>query len=298
VCAKGQASVLNLYDGDRLRKPTVGGKPVSWQELDAEAAKLLAPYKTNGAQLLVVSKRQTGPATQAALGQFLAAFPGARHVQWEPAQISAIAAAHQFTHGRAIVPGMSFQKAQVVLSLGADFLGTWLQPVAFAKAWASTRKLSDKRKTLSKLLVAETQMSVTGTNADERVRVLPSEDRAIAFGLASRVGVLGVPAVATDKGKLLDAWAKQLKAARGKSLVVSGSADVAVQAAVNGINEALGSYDQTLDRFTTLQAGGNEEALQKRLDDLKSGALTGVVFWEVNPANGHGRAADWAAAIG
>jgi molybdopterin-containing oxidoreductase family iron-sulfur binding subunit len=297
VCARGQASVLNLYDGDRLRKPVVGGKEVAWQELDAEAAKLLAPYKTGGGQLLVVSKRVTGPASRAALEQLLAAFPGARHVEFEPAELSAIRAAHKLTHGVAIVPQPSFARASVVVSLGADFLGTWLQPVAFSKAWAQTRRLSVAKKEMSRLLVAETQMSLTGTNADERVRVLPSEERAIAFGLARRVGVPGMPEVATDKGKLLDAWAKELKGAKGQALVLSGSSDVAVQAAVNAINNELRAENNTVLLNQPLHAGGDDEALHKALDDLKSGALTGVVLWDVNPAYGNGRAKVWAEAI-
>jgi Fe-S-cluster-containing dehydrogenase component/anaerobic selenocysteine-containing dehydrogenase len=302
VCAMGQASVLGVYDGDRFKKPTLAGKDATWKDLDAEAGKALAAFKSDGSKFAVLSKRVTGPATAAVHAGFLAQFPRARAVAYEPAEISAIAAAHGMTHGRAIVPGLMIDKAELIVSFGADFLGTWLQPVAFMKQWSRTRKLTADRKTMSKLVVVETRMSLTGSNADERLRVLPSEERALVLGLADRIGRgtgfgTAIAAPATDKGALLDAWAKALVEQRGRSLVLSGSSDVAVQAAVNVINEQLGNYGKTLDVNTPMQAGGDQAALDKLLDDVKSGAVTGLLLIDVNPAYDAVRSAEWAEAI-
>lgn len=301
VCAIGQASVLNLYDGDRYKKPKVGGKDADWLALDGEVAKTLAAYKADGSKLAVLSRRQTGPATSAVLADFLAQFPGSRHVAYEPANLSAIATAHGLTHGQSIMPSMLFERADLVVSFGADFLGTWLQPVAFTKSWSRTRKLSADRKTMSKLVVAESHMTLTGTNADERLRTLPSEERALVFGLASRIAQATnfsqVAAPATDKGAVLDAWAKALLEAKGRSLVLSGSSDIAVQAAVNLINEQLGNYGKTLDQNSPMHVGGDQAAVDKLLQDMETGAVTGIVVMDVNPAYDSDRAMEWAERI-
>ncbi len=302
VCAIGQASVLNLYDGDRCKKPQLAGKDSDWKTVDAEVTKALTAYKTDGSKLALLSRRVSGPGSTALLQQFLAQFSGARHVLFEPAELSASVQAHGLTHSKATLPSVLLDQAQVVVSLGADFLGTWGNPVAQTKQWSRTRKVSKDKKTMSRLLVAETRMSVTGSNADERLRVLPSEERAIALGLAQRIakstGFSGTfEAPASDKAKVLDAWAQQLLAAPEKAIVLSGSADVAVQAAVNLMNQQLGAYGKTLSLDSSVQRGGDEAALDKLLDDLNSGAVTGIIVCDVNPAYAHRKGAQWAQAI-
>jgi molybdopterin-containing oxidoreductase family iron-sulfur binding subunit len=302
-CAFAQASVLNLYDGDRLRAPLVDGKAATWTELQARVDKALAGFRADGSKLAVVTRTTSGPASAAVVAKFLSQFPGARHVVLaEDASSQAVLEAHAATHDKAVVPFYRFDEAQVIVSIGADFLGTWIQPVAFARQWAQTRKLSAKQKRMSKHIQIETQMTLTGSNADERLRILPSQERAFALGLAGRVvrsqGIdVGVPSATSPYDKQLDAFAKLLAGARGKSLVVSGSADVVVQAAVNVVNHALGNYGKTVDLAAHLHQTGRRAEADKLLEDLTAGALQGVVLVDVNPVYDSPRGAQWAAGL-
>jgi len=298
VCALGQGSVIDLYDGDRLRKPQVGGKESDWKAFMSAAAKALVDYESDGKGLALVTGPVSGPATLAAVDAFIAKYPGARHVVFEAAGNGAIVDAHSATHGTAAIPTYDFEGAKVVVSFGADFLGSWLAPAPFARAWSENRKLSANNKQLSTVVQIETRMSTTGASADHRVRILPSEQRGLVLALAAKLGAK-VPSHNTTYGKLVDALAAKLKAAKGTSLVVADSADVAVQAAVNVINDTLGNYGKTLNIVGSF--GGrraSDAATAKLLADAKSGAVTGLVLAEVNPVYASAQGADWKAALG
>ncbi len=307
VCAIGQATVVDLYDGDRVRQPLVSGKGATWKEFDAAAAAALADYAQDSKGLALITSSLTGTAARALVAQFTAKYPGARHVVYDgPMGVGAIATAHGLTHAKAAVPRYDFSKAELILSFGADFLGTWIAPVPFAKQYAPGRKVSADKKAMSKHIQVETRLSLTGSNADDRVRALPSEQRGLVLALAAKVAAakglnVSVPAEAArgDGAKLIGAWTKALVDNAGKSLVVADSGDVAVQAAVNVINEALGNYGSTLMLDAPFQGlQGTADGELELLGALEKGEVTGVVLWGVNPAYDSKQAAKWAAAIG
>ncbi len=308
VCAIGQASVIGLYDGDRVRSPKIDGKDATWKEWDAKALAALAEYQGNGKGLALVTPTWSGPATGAIVRGFLAQFPGATHLAYDgPFGAGAIAQAHGLTHGKTAVPRYDFAKAEVILSFGADFLGNWIAPVAFTKAYMPGRKVSADKKSMTKHIQVETRLTLTGTNADERVRILPSQLRGLVLALAGKVTQgaaavqgLSVPAGQVDGAlaKQVEAWAKLLSGSKGKALVVADSADLAVQAAVNAINEAIGAYGSTLDLLRPFQglagSAGAEDAL---LAAAAKGEITGFVLVGSNPAYDSKHAAKWADAI-
>ena len=303
VCAAGQATVLDLYDGDRLRAPLVGGQAAKWDALDAEVAKQLAAYGVNGKALALVTGTLSGPGLKAVVAEFQAHFPGAQHVVYEAEQIGAISAAHALTHQKAVVPGIHLDRADYILSFGADYLGTWLQPAAFTKQWQKGRTIGADNKKMSHTVQVETRLSLTGSNADQRVRILPSEQRGLVLALAAKIGAatgadLGTAGSAGDKAPLVEKWAKDLVGKKGKSIVLTDSDDIAVQGAVAFINQQLGNYETTLDLNTPLQSHqGETAAVEKLLADVKSGAVTGLVLVGVNPAYDSATPGAWAEAI-
>ncbi|MEY3013283.1 MAG: hypothetical protein RIT45_2018 [Pseudomonadota bacterium] len=303
VCARGQATVIDLYDGDRLRKPVVAGAEAEWAAFDKAALEALAGFKSNGAGLAILTPSFSGAATRAAAAALVAAYPGARHVVIDENDHSAIRAAHKQTHGVAGVPLLDFAKAEYVVSLGADWAGTWIAPVWWSRQAAPGRRLSKDKQTLSYHVAVESQMSLTGANADERVRVLPSELRNLTMALAASVAKAAgssvtVPTAETAYGAQVEKWTAALVANKGKSLVVSASDDVAVQTAVNVINEALGNYGKTLDANRPLgNFAADGAAQQAALADFEAGKLTGVLAIGVNPAFIGKDAARWQKAI-
>jgi molybdopterin-containing oxidoreductase family iron-sulfur binding subunit len=262
VCAVGQAMVLGLYDSLRLGGPVLQGKRSDWKAADAFIEQKLAAAK----RVRVVSSTLPSPAAKRVIDAFLAPFEDGRHVVYDIPSCSAIADAHERTHGVRAIPHYRFDRADAILSIDADFLGTWISPVEFTKQWSSRRA----GKAMSWHAQLEPRMSVTGSNADQRLRIDPRDTGLILTHLAAAVGA---PYRGTEplpfKPLILERIAQRLRDARGKSLVVCGSSRVEDQLLVNDINELLGNYGATLDiSAPSHQRQGSDRDLAQLADDL------------------------------
>src|SRR5215813_5960997 len=167
TCAVGQASILGLYDSFRLKQPLAGGKAATWPEVDEAIRSRL----NRDTALRYLSGTITSPTKQAAIDHFLAQFHNARHVMYDALSASAILDAHQQTHGARILPHYRFDRADVIVSFDADFLGTWISPVEFARDYSSRRLPPDR----SWHAQFEARMSLTGSKADRRLPIAPAE---------------------------------------------------------------------------------------------------------------------------
>ena len=214
--ARVQASVLNLYDEARFRHPLLEGEEMSWEDADA---KILALLGEEGSTVLL-TPTVIGPASREAIRQFTLA-TGARWIQYDEVSASGIREAHGRVFGREVIPGMDFSKASYILSFGADFLGTWISPVEFARGYAAKREVSSMDPSMSKHVQVESTLSMTGSNADERIAVSTAESTlmiaAIYNTLAAGHGLqpVSAPPCTTDVSELL----KGLSENRGSSLV-------------------------------------------------------------------------------
>ena len=287
TCATGQATVLSLYDHERLRGPLWRGTPVSWQEVDAEIAAGLAAARAGTGKVVLLSSTLSGPSTTELVERWRRAFPGFRHVVYEPVSTSALRAATAQVFGRAVVPHYAFERARVVVGLDADFLSTWLSPVEFARQYARGRA-PDRPAGLH--VQFEPGMSVTGSNADQRVAVAPSQIAGVARALLARVARLaGEPEVAAAPDpvdpRTLDTVAGELWRHRGEALVVCGDNELASQLAVQAINRLLGSAGATLDlERPSLQRQGDDAAMAELVGELARGEIHTLILHRVNPA--------------
>ena len=124
TCAIGQASVLNLYDKGRLRGPVKNQESISWDELDAEVKQRLEQINDNGGNIRLVSKTINSPSTKKVIENFKEKFPQAGHITYDPVSTYAIREANRQSFGESVLPDYRFDKAQMIVSFGADFLGT------------------------------------------------------------------------------------------------------------------------------------------------------------------------------
>jgi molybdopterin-containing oxidoreductase family iron-sulfur binding subunit len=211
----------------------------------------------------------TSPTRQAAIDQFLAQFRNARHVMYDALSASAILDAHQHTHGARVLPHYRFDRADVIVGFDADFLGTWISPVEFARDYSSRRLPPDR----SWHAQFEARMSLTGSKADRRLPIAPAE-------IHERLTVLAGQ-VARGHG---DDLAERLLRARGHSLVLCGTNDLETQVLVNHINHLLGNYRNTLDiERPSRQRQGNDRELAKLLGEIKNGQVGALFVDGVNP---------------
>jgi molybdopterin-containing oxidoreductase family iron-sulfur binding subunit len=284
--ARVQASVLDLYDTARLRYPMANGKEVStFEALDKMVADDMAGLGA-GAVVLLTSTINS-PSTLQVISQFLAKYPGSRHVQYDAVSYSGMLQANELCYGKRAIPSYHFDNAKVVVSLAADFLGTWVSPVEFAKQYAKGRKITDKTGNVMgcRHIQFESIMSMTGANADIRHHHRPSHTGAVALALyAALGGNVTAPALDAKLKAGVEAAAKELKNS-GAGLVVSGSNDVNVQIIVNAINELLGAGGKTISWAATNNTRkGIDADMVKLIADMNSGAVGAVLVHGANPA--------------
>src|SRR5262245_13834091 len=195
TCAVGQATVLSLYDDARLKAPLWKGKPASWKDVDARVARRLAYAEVTGKNVVLLSATVLGPSTRRLIGDW-GGRRGFRHVTYAPASFTALREATRSAFGVDGIPHYLVGRARTIVAIDADFLGTWLSPVEFTRAYAQRRRL-EPGSTMARHIHFESGVSLTGSNADVRVPIAPSEQGLVALGLlrrlARRQGIADVP---------------------------------------------------------------------------------------------------------
>lgn len=298
--AQVEASVLSLYDNDRLRGPKAQGKRIEWAVLDSQVTSKLNGIARSGGQIRIVSNSIISPSTKAAIERFRAKYPTTQHIQYDQVSHYGMLKANEESFGTAMIPSYDFSKAGTIVSIGADFLGSWGATIENTKQYAQGREVNDTKKQMSRHYQFEAILSITGANADYRTPVKPSEEGAVAVQLYNLIAArAGRPTVSggADKPNLSRA-ADELWQNRGKALVVAGSNDKAIQTVVNAINDMLGSYGSTiLPNLPVYYRMGNDEAMNSFISDVVDNRVAGVIFFNCNPVYDHPRGAELGEAL-
>lgn len=303
VDAAGQTSVLDLYDVSRLQNPTLNKDESSWEMVDGFVSKELTAIAAGGKKIRIVSSTVHSPSTQAVIAAFTTKYPTTKLINYDPISYTGIIQANQNSFGKAVLPHYHFEKADVIVSFGADFLGTWISPVEYMRQWVSNRNnTSLENKKMSRHIQFESGMSLTGTNADTRIPVKPSEEGLALVNLYNALSGTTLPgSKALDNKNANNAIAivaKELLAAKGRSLVVCGSNDVAMQVLVNAINSLLGSYGTTIDLDNpSLRYAGNDAEFVEFINEIKRGEVGAVFFLDSNPAYDYFNSKDFIQAL-
>lgn len=287
--ARSQASVLDLYDTTRLRHPKEKAgedfKEVpKFDVLDKTIADKLAALA--GKPVVLLTSTLNSPSTAQVVAEFLAKYPGSRHVQYDAVSYSGMLLANEACYGKRALPSYHFDNAKVIISLGADFLGTWLSPVEFTYQYQKNRKVSGDKPEMSRHIQFESHLSLTGSNADDRFVHKPSEKAAVALNILAKLnGSVTAPAIsdaALNKG--IDLAVAQLKANAGASLVVSGSNDVNLQIIVNAINEAVGANGKTINwAVNSNYRKGVDADFTTLVNDINAGDVGALLIYDTNP---------------
>jgi len=285
--ARVQASVLNLYDDARLRGPRKGEVLTEWEEIDRDILNELKGHSSRDRKVVLLTSTIISPSTKELIKEFQSGYPNVEWIQYDPVSFSAMRKANKTSFGQAVIPNYHIDKARVIVSFNADFLGNWLMPVAFNKQFAESRKLMQGNVDMSRLYVYESRLSLTGSNADYRFGIKPSEEAAVLLSLYNEVAkAIGAktypsPAISVDVSKA----AIDLLENKGKSMVISGTNDYNIQLIVNAINNLLENYGKTIDisRPVYLKQG-NEADMDKLVKEMNEGSVYGILIHNVNPA--------------
>jgi len=284
LCAVGQALPLALYDSQRLQHPLFRREKSTWDDIDGSIIQALDEIENNSGAVRLVTSTVTSPTLKASIDTFLSRFPDARHVTCDSVSCSAILDAHEKTHGVRRLPQFRLDRAKVIVSFGADFLGTWISPVEFTAAWRTRRVPSPEHPEMSYHVQLEGRMSLTGGSADRRYRLTPDEYAVVLHHLHAKIA--GRAGQATREDELgdaplphddIDQLAERLWEARGECVVLCDSQDLAVQVQVNALNHVLGNYGKTVDiDRSSRQRQGSDRELLNLLDELRSGQVSAL----------------------
>lgn len=308
VSSRAQASLLGLYDPERLQGPkrnllnenrtnkeTVA---VTWDELDKKAVE-----EINKGSVYILTGNISSPATQAVIDDFGKAF-GSQHVVWEPLAHDDTAEGQKLSYGEAGVPAYRFDKAKTIVSIDADFLGSWLTPTSFSRQFSSGRK---NLETMNRLISFDSTYSLTGANADVRFKIKPSQQLTVVMGLINEVigrtsyagsdlvkaalapfkNAAEVLKISPDVFKKI---ADELYKNSGESLVVAGGIQTKtanalnLQIAVNFLNTILKNEGKTvLAKKANNRLKASYDSLLDLVKKMKAGSVKTLIIYRSNP---------------
>ncbi len=294
--ARAQASVLDLYDMYRAKFPLHKVKD-KFEEVPTfeQFDKLVGDaMKTATGSIILLTGTVVSPTTK----DIIAKFPNLKHVQYDAVSYSGMLLANEASGFGRKIPSYDFAAAKVIVSLGADFLGTWLNPVENARGYSKGRKIDEKNPSMSKHYQFEGHLSMTGSNADERFTHRPSETGAVAVALLAAVNG-GAASVADAKLKAgIEKAAADLKSHNDAALVVSSSNDKNVQVIVNAINSAIGAYGTTINWNQAVNyRQGIDSDMADLIAQMEAGAVGALMVHGANPAYSHYDAEKFKAAL-
>jgi MoCo/4Fe-4S cofactor protein with predicted Tat translocation signal len=284
-----QAAILGLYDPDRSQTIMHLDEIRSFDAFAAAMQTVLAAQQASkGAGIRILSETVASPTLNAQLQEFLGRFPQAKWVQWEPFGRHNVREGSRLAFGEYVDAKYSVEKADVILSLDADFLCTGNGGLRHARAFASRRRIEGDRVQLNRFYAVESTPTNTGTRADHRLPMRPSQIEGFARAVASALGVAG--AGNATLGEAAQKWmgplVKDLQGARGRSLVIAGEGQPpAVHVLAHAMNAALGNVGATVVYTQTAEVNpmNQRAALQEFVGEMNAGTVSLLVILGSNP---------------
>jgi MoCo/4Fe-4S cofactor protein with predicted Tat translocation signal len=284
--ARVQASVLSLYDQARLKNPVKDNQDSNWQIIDQEVTEKLKAISGSNGKIVILSSTVISPSTRKAVEDFKTAHPGAEWVVYDTVSAAGMLDANEANFGIRAIPSYYFGNATLIVGFNADFLGNWILPVQYSRDYAKGRKLINEDK-MSRHIQYESCLTLTGSNADIRVQIKPSEELVVLLNLFNELADMkGMqPVIVAASPVDIKSLARELKENKGKSLVVSGTNDFYVQVVVNSINILLENYGTTLDMgVPVFLKQGSDREITRVVNEMNAGTVKALILYGVNPA--------------
>ncbi len=293
INARTVASILSLYDEKlRLKEPKKGTETITWANADKEIVAKLEGLKNANKPVVLLTGTLTSPSTEKVIADFLAKYPNVKHVIYDAISENGALEAFAAMYGKRALPNYDFSNAKVIASVGADFLSDWHG--GFEKSYVDGRKVNSGK--MSYHVQFESNLSLTGANADKRVVVKPSDQVYTLINLYNEITGANLPSKTTSVDAETKKLAKALKKAGSKAVVVTGINDKNAQLIALAINEALQS--EIIDVKKPLYVRqGNDAKVAALVADMKAGKVAGLLTYNVNPAYTFVNASDFVAGV-
>tara|TARA_R110002073_G_scaffold40547_5_gene115243 strand:- start:393286 stop:396321 length:3036 start_codon:yes stop_codon:yes gene_type:complete len=273
--ARVQASVLNLYDENRLKGPKANQADTDWATFDQEVGSKLNALKESGESIVFLTGTLASPTTHKLIQDFITVYPTASHIAYDAISESAALDAFEAMYGERALPDYDFSNAKVIVSVGADFLGDW-QGGNFEVGYSKSRV--PKKGKMSRHIQFESNLTLTGANADKRYMVKPSEQALVLTSIYNALVTGTAPADAA-----IAKTVSQLKAAGSQGVVVTGIHDKNAQLVALAINNVLKSELLNVASPRYVRSGSDAKVTQL-LNDMKAGNVGALITYNTNPA--------------
>ena len=272
--ARVQASVLSLYDSSRLKNPYKNGLDSDWETVDNEIKSKLEAISKEEGKIVLLSSSIISPTTEQIINSFSKKYSNFQHIQMDSISSHGALEANLETFGVRALPSYYFDKADVIVSFGADFIGNWGSPNNERDYFAAR---NPNNGSMSKHYQIETTLTLTGSNADERIQIKPSEQAGLLSSLYSALNG------SKPDYRIVDI-VSSLKKAKS-SIVVCNSNKKEVQLLVNSINEKLGNYNNTIDMNNpSYLRKGNDNEVKQLLSEMNEGKVQALITYNTNPS--------------
>ena len=282
--ARVHASVLSLYDANRIQGPKISGEYTDWQSLINLVRVNLTNFSKNDKKVVLLTQTYPSPTSKEIISEFLDQYPNISHVTYDAISDSSTLDAFENIYGLRAMADYDFSKAENIISIDADFLSDW-QGGGYSSGYTMTRVPDkSKKKTMSYHIQFESNLTLTGSNADDRVPARPSDLKKIVARLYSKITGNGEVKGSLNPtiDKYVDSCIDKILKSPNKSVVVSGIDDSDVQELILLINKSLNSEVIDINNPRLIKEGDNKK-LNEFISDLESGKLYGVITSGVNP---------------
>ena len=284
-----QASVLQLYDPDRMATVTNSGEVRSWGMFYGALREILAEQKANGgAGIRILTETVTSPTMADQLRRIRQLFPAMKWHQWEPAGPHSARAGAVMAFGQPVNTYYDLSNANVVVSIDSDFLASGPGSLRYARQFAARRRVRGGQTAMNRLYVVEPMPTPTGSKADHRLPLRAADIEVFAGALTTAVGTGRGPKMGEnhDVYKWVSEIGKDLVRNKGASLVIAGEHQPPeVHALAHAMNVSLGNVGKTVFYTDPIEANPVDQvaSLQDLVKDLDAGAVDLLLIVGGNP---------------
>ncbi len=285
--ARVQASVLSLYDSARLQQPMMDGAETDWNTVIDNLKEKLESAESNGKDIALLTSTIISPSTKSIIAKLRKKYTQFSHVTYDAFSVSDKLDFYEKATGVRGIPLYKLEKANVIVSFGADFLNGWTgQDVAgdYAK-----RRVPGNN--MSRHIQIESNMSVTGSNADKRIKVRPSEMGTLLVHLFNKVAKSKVTLPVADLNAVLTKAVEDMAAElltgtnKSRSLVLVGGNDKYLESIAFAINFALGNVSRSVALGDTVfMRQGSDSQVEVLLNKMQKGNVGVLMMQGVNPS--------------
>ncbi len=281
-----QASILGMYDPDRSQSVVSMGDQRSWQSfVTAIRGPLSAQKALQGAGIRILTPTISSPTLADQLRNFLKIYPQAKWHVYEPVNRDNVLEGAKLAFGQPVETRYDFEKADVIVSLDADFLYAGFPGnVRYIRDFAKRRNPDGN---MNRLYVVESTPTTTGAKADHRLPMRASEIERFAHDLSSHIPVNPpTGGVAGDFPGLGGLVFQDILKHRGSSVVIVGDHQPpSVHAFAQAVNQALGNVGKTVFYTDPVDANpvNQTESLKYLVADVDAGKVDLLIILGGNP---------------